>query len=141
MNKNFLRRCVPIILIFISFIVYFSTICPTVYLGDSGELTTAAFSLGIPHASGYPLYALIGKLFCLVPIGNIGFTYGGGYVTLTIVPNNNPNPWGNTVYSKDGIAYDDLEAAGGFIAWPEPATIAFLGLGGLALLRRRGRRS
>jgi tetratricopeptide (TPR) repeat protein len=47
--------------------------CPTVYLGDSGELTAAAFSLGIAHGSGYPLYTLIGKLFCLIPVGNIAF--------------------------------------------------------------------
>ena len=64
---------IPLILIIISFIIYLSTICPTVYPGDSGELTVAAYSLGIPHPSGYPLYALIGKLFCLIPIGNIGF--------------------------------------------------------------------
>ncbi len=55
------------------FVVYLSTICPTVYLGDSGELTAAAFSLGIPHNSGYPLYTLLGKLFCLIPLGHIAF--------------------------------------------------------------------
>jgi hypothetical protein len=69
----FSKRHIPIILIIIPLIVYLSTICPTVYLGDSGELTVAAYSLGIPHPSGYPLYALIGKLFCLIPLGNIGF--------------------------------------------------------------------
>jgi tetratricopeptide (TPR) repeat protein len=53
--------------------VYLLTVCPTVYLGDSGELTAAAFCLGIPHNSGYPLYSLLGKLFCLIPVGNIGF--------------------------------------------------------------------
>jgi tetratricopeptide (TPR) repeat protein len=53
--------------------VYLLTVCPTVYLGDSGELTAAAFCLGIPHNSGYPLYCLLGKLFCLIPAGNIGF--------------------------------------------------------------------
>jgi tetratricopeptide (TPR) repeat protein len=53
--------------------VYLLTVCPTVYLGDSGELTAAAFCLGIPHNSGYPLYCLLGKLFCLIPVGNIGF--------------------------------------------------------------------
>ena len=63
----------PILLIIISFVVYQSTISPVVYLGDSGELTAAAFSLGIPHGNGYPLYTLLGKLFCLVPIGNVGF--------------------------------------------------------------------
>jgi len=53
--------------------VYLLTACPTVYLGDSGEFTAAAFSLGIPHNSGYPLYALLGKIFCLIPFGNVGF--------------------------------------------------------------------
>jgi Flp pilus assembly protein TadD len=53
--------------------VYLLTVCPTVYLGDSGELTAAAFCLGIPHNSGYPLYSLLGKLFCLMPVGNVGF--------------------------------------------------------------------
>ncbi|MBN2126720.1 MAG: DUF2723 domain-containing protein [Deltaproteobacteria bacterium] len=57
----------------ICFVVYLTTICPSVYLGDSGELATAAACLGIPHNSGYPLYALLGKVFCLLPFGNIGF--------------------------------------------------------------------
>jgi len=73
MNSFPSKQYVPFILIIISFGVYLSTICPTVYLGDSGEITAAAFSLGIPHNSGYPLYTLLGKLFCLIPMGNIGF--------------------------------------------------------------------
>jgi len=69
--------------------VYLFTACPTVYLGDSGELTAAAFSIGIPHNSGYPLYVLLGKLFCLIPLGSIGFRvnlmscfFGAGTVCL-----------------------------------------------------------
>ena len=50
------------------FIIYLSTIAPVVYLGDSGELTAASFSLGIPHNSGYPLYSIIGKIFCVYAI-------------------------------------------------------------------------
>ena len=53
--------------------VYLITLSPIVYLGDSGELTAAAFCLGVPHGSGYPLHAILGKLFCLIPIGNAGF--------------------------------------------------------------------
>ena len=53
--------------------IYILTACPIVYLGDSGELTSAAFCLGIPHNSGYPLYSLLGKLFCLIPFGNVAF--------------------------------------------------------------------
>jgi Flp pilus assembly protein TadD len=52
---------------------YLLTLSPTVYLGDSGELSAAAFCLGVPHGSGYPLYALLGKGFCLLPFGDVGF--------------------------------------------------------------------
>jgi len=45
---------------------------PTVYLGDSGEYTAAAFALGNPHI-GYPVYCLLGKIFSLLPLGNIAF--------------------------------------------------------------------
>ncbi len=71
--NNFLQKHLVPWIFLLPLAVYLSTICPTVFLGDSGELTAAAFCLGNPHNSGYPLYCLIGKLFCLIPIGNIGF--------------------------------------------------------------------
>ncbi|MEW6104184.1 MAG: DUF2723 domain-containing protein, partial [bacterium] len=41
---------------------------------DSGELITCAYTLGIAHPPGYPLYTLFGKVFVtLIPIGNIAF--------------------------------------------------------------------
>ncbi len=53
---------------------YFVTLCPTVYVGDSGELATAAYYLGIPHSPGYPLYCLIGYIFTHLPYAaDIGF--------------------------------------------------------------------
>jgi tetratricopeptide (TPR) repeat protein len=56
-----------------SFLVYLFTTSPTVYLGDSGEFITSAFCLGNPHNSGYPLYVLIGKIFSMIPVGNVAF--------------------------------------------------------------------
>jgi len=54
--------------------VYACGACRTIYVGDSGELVTAVYLLGIPHPSGYPLYALLGKIWTLlVPIGSIAF--------------------------------------------------------------------
>ena len=48
--------------------------CPTVYSGDSGELTTACSVLGIAHPPGYPMYVLLGKIFTLIiPFGNIAY--------------------------------------------------------------------
>jgi len=53
----------------ISFIVYFFTLCPTIFVGDSGELTAAALSLGIAHPPGYPLYVILGKIYSLLMPG------------------------------------------------------------------------
>ncbi len=47
----------------ILFAVYAAGACPTIYVGDSGELVTAAATLGIPHPSSYPLYVLLGWLW------------------------------------------------------------------------------
>jgi len=58
---------------FISFAVYLRTLCPTVYIGDSGELIAAAYTLGIAHPPGYPLYCLLGKGFTFLPFGNIAY--------------------------------------------------------------------
>ncbi len=54
--------------------VYQRTLCPGIYVGDSGELIAAAATLGIPHPTGYPLYLLLGKLFLLlVPAGSVAW--------------------------------------------------------------------
>jgi tetratricopeptide (TPR) repeat protein len=56
------------------FVVYALGACPTIYVGDSGELVTAVYTLGIPHPSGYPLYVLLGKLWTLLlPLGSIAY--------------------------------------------------------------------
>ena len=73
MSLAFSKITAPLVASTISLSVYLLTLCPTVYLGDSGELSAAAFCLGVPHGSGYPLYVLVGKGFCLLPFGSVGF--------------------------------------------------------------------
>ncbi|MDJ0853005.1 MAG: DUF2723 domain-containing protein [Myxococcota bacterium] len=54
--------------------VYALGACPTIYVGDSGELVTAVHLLGIPHPTGYPLYVLLGKLWTsILPCGSIAW--------------------------------------------------------------------
>ena len=56
------------------FAVYALGACPTIYVGDSGELVTAVALLGIPHPTGYPLYVLLGKAWTIVfPFGSIAW--------------------------------------------------------------------
>ncbi|KPL19539.1 MAG: hypothetical protein AMJ92_02785 [candidate division Zixibacteria bacterium SM23_81] len=59
-----LAVCLPLV-------VYFFTLCPTIFVGDSGELVTGAYCLGIVHPPGYPLYCLVGRLMALLPLGNV----------------------------------------------------------------------
>lgn len=52
----------------VTFAVYLTTLAPTVWFIDSGELSAVASTLGIAHPTGYPLFTLIGHLFTLLPI-------------------------------------------------------------------------
>ncbi len=54
----------------VPFSLYLATLAPTVTLEDSGELIAAATTLGVPHSPGYPLFALAGKLFGSLPLGD-----------------------------------------------------------------------
>src|SRR2546423_15343833 len=54
-------------------ILYFLTAARDIVVGDSPELITAAVTLGVAHAPGYPLFTMLGHLFSLVPLGSIPF--------------------------------------------------------------------
>lgn len=70
MNHSRIREYVAPAFIFVVVLaVYVYTLCPTVYWDDAGELIAACYTLGIPHPPGHPLYAMLGKLFTLIPIG------------------------------------------------------------------------
>jgi len=53
-------------------LVFFHFMAPEVTLEDSGELVTGAFTFGVPHPPGYPLWAFLGFLWShlVVPFGN-----------------------------------------------------------------------
>lgn len=57
-----------------SFIVYLMTLAPTVSGEDGGELVAAAYSLGIPHPTGYPLWTMLAHAFIkLIPFGEVAW--------------------------------------------------------------------
>ena len=56
-----------------SFLVYFLTAAPTLFGWDSAEFAATAYTLGVPHATGYPTFVLLGKLFTFLPIGDIAY--------------------------------------------------------------------
>lgn len=44
-------------------VLYWLTMCRTVYVGDSGEFSLAMKTLGISHPPGYPLFTIAGHVF------------------------------------------------------------------------------
>ncbi|MEK6846498.1 MAG: DUF2723 domain-containing protein, partial [Nanoarchaeota archaeon] len=62
-----------VLILIISSLLYLLTLSPTVSWGDSGELATVAYTLGIAHPSGYPTYTLLGHLFTYIPFGSVAW--------------------------------------------------------------------
>src|SRR5687768_15461446 len=52
---------------------YVFTLTDTVSGGDSGELISVAYHVGVAHPPGYPLYTLLAKVSTLIPLGGIAW--------------------------------------------------------------------
>jgi hypothetical protein len=54
-------------------VVYGLTLTPSLSFKspDGNELATVAYQLGLAHSTGYPLYTWLGKLFTLIPLGDV----------------------------------------------------------------------
>jgi hypothetical protein len=63
-------RLAPFLAFLVLAALYVATLRPSIAGGDSGELTAAALTGGVPHPSGYPLFALLARLFAGLPLGH-----------------------------------------------------------------------
>jgi tetratricopeptide (TPR) repeat protein len=72
----------------LSFLVYGYTAAPSVSVEDTGELIAAAYVLGIPHPTGYPLWTLLAHLWgFMVPFGEYAWRinlFSGFWAALTL---------------------------------------------------------
>jgi tetratricopeptide (TPR) repeat protein len=59
-------------------LAFFYYMAPEVTLQDSGELVTGAFTFGVPHPPGYPLWAFMGYIWShfILPFGNPAWRIG-----------------------------------------------------------------
>src|SRR4051795_1176170 len=51
--------------------LYVVTLAPTTAMWDASEYITAAYTLGIPHPPGNPLFVLLCRVATLLPFGNV----------------------------------------------------------------------
>jgi len=70
MEKDRTKIILATVVWVLSFILYLSTVAPTVSFWDCGEFIATAYTLGVPHPPGSPLFILIGKFFSLLPTGS-----------------------------------------------------------------------
>ena len=56
-------------------LVYLATITPSLSYQspDGNELATVPYMLGLAHSPGYPIYTWLGKLFTLLPFGDVAY--------------------------------------------------------------------
>jgi len=80
-DKRTLRRrqhvALPLAVFAMSLALYIRTLAPTITWQhdgyDGGDLITAAYTLGIPHPTGYPTYMLLGQSVTRLPCGDIAY--------------------------------------------------------------------
>lgn len=51
-----------------AWLLYYITLAPSVLMIDTGELASAIIEPGVAHATGYPLFTLLGWLFMQLPL-------------------------------------------------------------------------
>ncbi len=60
---------VPIGLFLFTLFFYLRTLCASFNINDSGETIMDCDQLALAHSPGYPLHTLLGKVACLLPLG------------------------------------------------------------------------
>jgi hypothetical protein len=50
------------------FVLYLATMAPSTAMWDTSEYIAAAYTFGIPHPPGNPLFVIIGRVFSVLPI-------------------------------------------------------------------------
>lgn len=68
MHTSAKEKALFVILVAIALLLFFSTRTEHIHIADSGEVVSAACNLGVAHPPGYPLYTLVGHLFCKLPL-------------------------------------------------------------------------
>ena len=67
MTHRTINRTLAAVLFLAAEVLYLRTMAPTFSFWDCGEFIATAYTLGIPHPPGAPLFLLLGRLFSMIP--------------------------------------------------------------------------
>ncbi len=67
MTHRALNRLLAIVLFIAVELLYLRTMAPTLSFWDCGEFIATAYTLGVPHPPGAPLFLLLGRVFSMIP--------------------------------------------------------------------------
>ena len=73
MNTQLLRRAFGFLSFAVALVTFLLTVQPTVPFWDCGEFSAAVAEQQVPHPPGAPLFLMVGKLFHLLPFGDLGW--------------------------------------------------------------------
>ena len=71
LNSQQIHRWTGIAVFLVTVGIYVKTMAPTVAFWDCGEFIATAYTMSVPHPPGSPLYVLLGRIFSLIPIGEV----------------------------------------------------------------------
>src|SRR4249920_2914330 len=54
----------------VALLLYLLTLAPSTAMWDTSEYIAAAYTLGIPHPPGNPLFVILGRVFAILPIAS-----------------------------------------------------------------------
>ncbi len=74
MDFRLIHKIIAALVFFISAVVLFLTVQPSVSFWDCGEFIAASYYLQVPHPPGTPFFLLVGRIFSMIPFAeNIAF--------------------------------------------------------------------
>ena len=73
LRAHWLDLAIVLAIFTLALAVYNATLTPSLSYksADGNELATVCYTLGLAHATGYPLYTWLGKLFTFIPVGDV----------------------------------------------------------------------
>ncbi|MEE9169294.1 MAG: DUF2723 domain-containing protein [bacterium] len=73
-QDRMINKWIAVATLLVSGFVYMVTVAPDVSFWDVGEFIACSYTLSVMHPPGAPLYLVLGRIFTMLPVGNVAFS-------------------------------------------------------------------